>query len=52
MISASLLENEDEDTVEFEEMIQSDIDPWIKHLSTLWDIHFEQCEPPTEDKGT
>ena len=35
---------------EDEEMIQSDIDPWIKHLNTLWDIHFEQCEPPTEDK--
>ena len=35
-----------------EEMIQSDIDPWIKYLNTLWDIRFEQREPPTEDKVT
>jgi len=27
-----------------------DTDPWIKHLKALWDIHFEQREPPTEDK--
>jgi len=33
-------------------MIQSDTDPWIKHLNTLWDIYFEQCEPPIEDKVT
>ena len=33
-------------------MIQSDIDPWIKHLNTLWDCYFEQCEPPTEDNVT
>ena len=31
-------------------MIQSDTDPWIKHLNTLWDTRFEQREPPTEDK--
>jgi len=31
-------------------MIQSDTDPWIKYLNTIWDICFEQCEPPTEDK--
>jgi len=37
---------------ENEEMIQSDKDPWIKHLNTLWDIRFEQREPPTEDKVT
>jgi len=24
-----------------EKMIQADIDPWIKHLNTLWDIRFE-----------
>ena len=35
-----------------EEMIQSDTDPWIQHLNTLWDIPFEQREPPTEDKDT
>ena len=44
MISASHLEDRDE------EMIQSDTDPWIKHLNTLWDTRFEQREPPTEDK--
>ena len=33
-------------------MIQSDADPWIKHLNILWDIRFEQREPPTEDKVT
>ena len=33
-------------------MIQTDTDPWIKHLNTLWDILFEQYEPPTEDKVT
>ena len=33
-------------------MIQSDIDPWIKNLSTLWDIRVEQRESPTEDKVT
>ena len=35
-----------------EEMIQSDTDPWIKHINALWDIRFEQREPPTEDKVT
>ena len=33
-------------------MIQSDTDPWIKHLNTLWDIRFEQCELHTEDMVT
>ena len=33
-------------------MIQSNTDPWIKHLSTLRDFRFEQREPPTEDKVT
>jgi len=35
MISTSHPEDENE------EMIQSDIDPWIKHLNTLRDIRFE-----------
>ena len=48
MVSTSHLENEDKD--ETEEMIQSDTDPWIKQLNTLWDICFEQREPLTEDK--
>jgi len=38
MVSTSHMEDEDEG----EEMIQSNTDPWIKHLNTLWDIHFEQ----------
>ena len=46
MVSTSHLEVGDE------EMIQSDTDPWIKHLNILWDIRFEQREPPTEDKVT
>ena len=48
MVSTSHLENEDKD--ETEEMTQSDIDPRIKYLNTLWDIHFEQHEPLIEDK--
>jgi len=44
MISASQLEDRGE------EMIQADTDPWIRHLNTLWDMRFEQREPPTEDK--
>ena len=31
-------------------MIQSDTNPWIKLINTLWDIHFEQCESLTENK--
>jgi len=46
MVSTSHLEDGDEET------IQSDTDPWIKHLNTIWDVHFEQREPPTEDKVT
>jgi len=46
MVSTSHLEDEDED----EEMIQLDTNPWIKHLNTLWDIRFEQREPPTDNK--
>ena len=46
MVSASQLEDRGE------EMIQSDTDPWIKHLNALWDIRFEQLEPPTKDKVT
>ena len=44
MVSTGHLEDGDE------EMIQSDTDPWIKHLNTLWDTRVEQREPPTEDK--
>ena len=46
MVSTSHLEDGDE------EIIQSDTDPWIKLLNTLWDIRFEQLTPPTEDKVT
>jgi len=50
MVSASLLEDDKENTTESEELVQSDFDPWIKHLNSLWDIRFEQCKLPTEDK--
>ena len=52
MISTSHLEKNEEDIIESEELIQSDFDPWIKHLNTLWDIRFEQRVPPNEDKVT
>src|SRR4051812_30874824 len=29
---------------------EDDNDSWIRHLNTLWDIRFEQREPPTNDK--
>jgi len=45
MVSTSHLEDGDE------EIIQSDTNPWIKHLNALWDIRFEQYEPP-KDKVT
>ena len=46
MISTSHPEDGDE------EMIQSDTNSWIKHLNALWDIRFEQREPPMEDRVT
>ena len=46
MVSTSYLEDEDED----KETIQSDTDPQIKHLNTLWDIRFEHREPSTDNK--
>ena len=52
MASTSHLKDDKEDTFESEELILSDSDPWIKYLNTLWDICFEQREPPTEDKVT
>jgi len=52
MVLTSHLEDDGEDTFEYEELIQSDSDSWIKHLNTLWATRFEQCEPPTEDKVT
>jgi len=41
MISTSHLEDEGEDTSKSEELVQSDSDPWIKYLNTLWDICFK-----------
>jgi len=29
-----------------EEMIQSDTNPWIKYLNTLWDIRFNNMNHP------
>jgi len=51
-VSTSYLKDDREDTFEFEELVQLDSDLWIKYLNTLWNIHFEQREPPTEDKVT
>src|SRR5436190_22837401 len=31
------------------ELINTEDDPWIRHLNMLWDIRFEQREPPTDD---
>jgi len=47
-VSTSYVEDDEEDTFESEELIQSDSDPWIKHLNTPWNTRFEQREPPTE----
>ena len=44
------MEDDEVDTFESEELIQSDSDSWIKHLNTLWDTRFEQRKPPTENK--
>ena len=52
MVTASHLKDDVEDTFKSEELIQSDSDPWIKHLNSILDVHFEQREPPTEDKVT
>ena len=50
MVSTSHLEDDGKDTFKSKKLVQLDSDPWIKHLNTLWDIRFEQCKPPTEDK--
>src|SRR3954467_10040233 len=31
------------------ELIDTKDDPWIRHLNMLWDIRFEQREPPIDD---
>src|SRR3954470_8390230 len=41
MVSAQPELNDDEI-----ELIDSEDDPWIRHLNMLWDIRFEQREPP------
>ena len=50
MVSASHLEDDEEDTFKSEELIQSNSDQSIKHLNTLWDVRFEEHEPSIEDK--
>ena len=47
MVSTS---HPDEDAGGDEELMESTNDPWIKRLNILWDMRFEQREPPTEDK--
>src|SRR4051812_47825937 len=49
MVSAGSLE--DLEDMEYDNsLLEEDDDPWIRHLKTLWDIRFEQREPPTDDK--
>ncbi|ONK72756.1 uncharacterized protein A4U43_C04F22840 [Asparagus officinalis] len=45
-----LTSHPDEDAVGDEGLIESTDDPWIQRLNILWDMCFEQREPPTEDK--
>jgi len=52
MVSTNHFEDDKEDTFEFEELIQSDSDPWIIHLNTFCDTRFEPRESPIEDKVT
>jgi len=52
MVPTSHLEDDGEDTFKYDELIQSDSDLCIKHLNTLWNIRFEQHEPPTKNKVT
>jgi len=52
IVSANYLKDDEENTIESEELMQLDSDPWIKHLNTFWDVRFEQHEPPTENKVT
>src|SRR5436190_62627 len=49
MVSASPLEDL-EDMECDDSLLEDDDDPWIRHLNILWDIRFEQREPPTDDK--
>src|SRR4051812_22854230 len=44
-MASALLEPDDDEI----ELIDTVDDPWIRHLNMLWDIRFEQCEPPTDD---
>src|SRR4051812_45352020 len=46
MVSADPLEDL-EDMGCDDSFFEDDNDPWIRHLNTLWDIHFELREPPT-----
>ena len=52
MVSTSHLEDDKEDIIESEKLIQSNSEPCIKYLNTLWDICFEQRKLPTENKVT
>jgi hypothetical protein len=48
MVAVNHLEVETEDQIK--DLIRPNDDPWVKHLETLWDIRFEQRDPPTEDQ--
>ena len=43
---ASAQPEPDDDEIE---LIDTEDDPWIRHLNMLWDIRFEKREPPTDD---
>src|SRR3954466_16044499 len=43
---ASAQPEPDDDEIE---LIDTEDDPWIRHLNMLWDIRFEQRESPTDD---
>src|SRR4051812_32361357 len=49
MVSASPLKNIEGMECD-DSLFKDDDDLWIRHLNTLWDISFEQREPPTNDK--
>ena len=48
MVSANPLDRL-EDMECNDSLFEDDNNPWIRLLNTVWDIRFEQREPPTDD---
>src|SRR3954470_24331731 len=48
-VSVNIVSAEPEPNNNEIELIDTEDDPWIKHLNMLWDIRFEQRELPIED---